>query len=390
MKTLATTASVLALTTTSALAGGLDRSGQSVGIIFQEGNYAEIAIGTTDPSVTGVDIATTGSTGNVADGFDSISGAIKLQVNEKLSFSVILEEPYGSDIDYPELATSALLGGTQARASTQSTTFVARYKFNPNFSVHGGLRNQTISGNVTLNGAAYGGPPIPPTPGVSGYNVALGKDTAWGYLVGVAYERPEIALRVALTYNSEITHDLPTTETVAITGLGTLPFVSGTTSNTSLTEVKSPQSVNLEFQTGVAEDTLVFGSIRWAQWSAFKIDPANFVNATNGGLVDLDDSVTYTLGVGRRFNDKWSGSASMTYEAQGDDKLVSPLAPTDGLFAIALGARYQATESMSISGGMRYNWLGNASPETGTPDVARATMTDNTALSMGLRIGFQF
>jgi len=44
----------------------------------------------------------------------------------------------------------------------------------------------------------------------------------------------------------------------------------------SVTEIKTPQSVNLEFQTGIAKVTLLFGSVRWVDWTAFNIFPADF------------------------------------------------------------------------------------------------------------------
>ncbi len=40
-------------------------------------------------------------------------------------------------------------------------------------------------------------------------------DYQWGYVAGVACERPDIALRVALTCNSEITHELNANESLA-------------------------------------------------------------------------------------------------------------------------------------------------------------------------------
>ena len=121
------------------------------------------------------------------------------------------------------------------------------------------------------------------------------------YLVWVAYEKPEIALRVALTYNSKISHDFDTVERSALTGGVDL---AGTTT------VESPQSVNLEFQSGVAKDTLVFGSIRWVDWSNYVIDPTYYTPPSP--LVSYDsDTVTYTLGVGRRFNEHWEGAGGM-------------------------------------------------------------------------------
>ncbi|MBT0956787.1 outer membrane protein transport protein [Alphaproteobacteria bacterium KMM 3653] len=373
MKNFATAASLFALTTGAAFAGGLDRSGQPVGIIFEQGNYGELSFSSTTPTVSGADLATTGTTGNVADSFIQATGGVKFDVDEQLSIALIFDTPFGSDINYPVNATSVLLGGTSAVATATSTSLVARYKFNENFSAHGGLRLQSASGDIALNGLAYG--PL------AGYNVSLGQDQALGYLVGFAYEKPEIALRIALTYNSAITHKFNTFETLNGAPINPAGF--------STTEVETPQSINLDVQSGIAKDTLLFGSVRWAEWSAFRIDPAVFTGLAGGGLVDLEDTVTYTIGVGRKFSDQFSGSVSLTYEAESDDDLVSPLAPTNGLFAVSLGGRYTMDNTV-LSGGIRYSWLGDAFAETGTPDTARGEFTDNTALSVGFKIGFNF
>jgi long-chain fatty acid transport protein len=372
MKNLLTTAAALALTAGAATAGGLDRTGQPIGIIFEEGNYAEFSFAATSPNIDGTDIATTLTTGEAAEDFVNIGFAVKTQINEQLSFALIYEQPFGSDISYPVLATSPLLSGTQAFAGSESWTGLLRYETSDRLSFHGGLRAQRASGNITLGGLAYGG--------VNGYNVSLDSDWALGYVLGVAYEIPDIALRVALTYNSAISHGFDTVESIA--GLGPI--------GSSTTDVDTPQSVNLDFQTGIAEGTLLFGSVRWAEWSSFKIDPASFVGLTGGGLVDLEDSITYTIGVGRRFNENFAGSISYTYEKADDDDLVSPLAPTNGLNAISIGARYDMDNGTRLSGGVRFNQVGDARPETGTPDTARATFADNTAVTFGVRIGYSF
>ena len=161
-----------------------------------------------------------------------------------------------------------------------------------------------------------------------------------------------------------------------------VPLLSGT----STTKVKTPKSWNLEFQTGVAADTLVFGSIRWVDWSSFLVDPENFVRVTGAGLVELEDTTTYTLGVGRKFTENWSGSASFSFEKSGND-LVSPLAPTNGKKGITLAAIY-TRDNMKITTGINYTKLGDASPETS--DVARAQIRDADLVGVGVKVGFTF
>jgi long-chain fatty acid transport protein len=346
----------------AAQAGGIDRSGQGLGALFEKGRYFELSFGLASPSVEGTDVAGR-PTGDVAGTYSQLAFSYKYDINDKLSMAVNLDQPFGADIAY-EL-TSPLLGGTIAKADAYAVTGILRYKFNEAFSVHGGVRMQHAKGNITLRGLAYG--PL------SGYNVDLAGDWAPGYLVGVAYEKPEIALRVALTYNSAIKHEFDTVQTA--------PFPSGIP-----TEVETPQTVNLDFQTGVAKDTLVFGQVRWADWSSFLIDPAGF---PGNGLVELEDTVTYTLGVARRFNESFVGTFSLNYEGGGTDDLVSPLAPTNGRLGATLGAIY-TVDNMKITAGINYTEVGDARPETGTPDTARASMTGNSVIGVGVKVGWSF
>lgn len=53
MKTLALGVSLLALATSTASAGGIDRSGQWITPIFDKGNVVQFSIGSVDPDVTG-------------------------------------------------------------------------------------------------------------------------------------------------------------------------------------------------------------------------------------------------------------------------------------------------------------------------------------------------
>ncbi|MDB9944045.1 hypothetical protein OAD19_03400 [Octadecabacter sp.] len=152
--------------------------------------------------------------------------------------------------------------------STAITT-VLRYKFDGGFSIHRGARAQEIGGNIVA------------APGL----LVADSDYDFGYLVGAAYERPDIALRVALTYNSEIDNVLSRSEN----GVAIADFT-----------LTTPASWNLEFQTGVAEDTLVFGSIRYAEWDGFNLTANTKEYANFEG-----NTMSYSVGVGRHLNDSF-------------------------------------------------------------------------------------
>lgn len=364
-----TTGAALLLTTSMAGAVGLDRSNQDITAIFETGNYAELSFGYVTPNLTGVDVLGN-SIDNVGNAFSQLGGSIKMDVNDQMSFAFIIDQPFGADVTYGGAALTTMLGGTEAILNSTAFTALGRYKINENFSVHGGLRYQTLEADITLSGLAYG--PL------NGYNVLLENGTGTGYVAGVAYERPAIALRVALTYQSAITNTFDTTETSPL----------GVTFGT--TEVESPEAWNLDFQTGIAANTLLFGQIRHATYSQTILTPTTFGALTGGAsITDIEDGTSYTIGVGRKFSDAFSGSISLGYEAEGSDDLVSPLSPTNGLMSVSIGGQY-TMDNLVFSGGVRYSMLGDARPETGTPDEARAQFTDGDALSVGLSVGFRF
>lgn len=366
----------LGLMTTTSLAGGVDRSGQNIGVLFEKGNVVELSLGAVRPNVSGEDIhpvsgaALGRQTGKVAQNYTLPSVAFKYDIDQKLSFAFIMDQPFGADVIYP--AYGGFYEGTNATLDSLALTGILRYKLSDAWSVHGGLRAQRAEGKVTLAGSAYA------NAGLDGYHADVAGAWGGGYVLGFAYEKPEIAMRAALTYSSAIEHDLDTTEFMGATQLG----------GAHVTTVKTPQSVNLDFQTGVAANTLVFGSVRWVDWSVFKISPQVFGGGVGRSLTDLEDSTTYTLGVGRKFNDTWSGSVFATYEPKGNDQ-VSPLAPTSGSYGVGVGAVY-TRENMKLTMGARYMWLGDAEAAIGTPKTSFASMTDNKAVALGMKVSFSF
>jgi long-chain fatty acid transport protein len=371
MNRIMVTAAVAAMSAGSAQAGGVERTSQSVAMIFEKGNYAELSFGSVKPKVSGVGAGAVANpaqptpglpTGDMAGDYTQIAMGVKTAISSKLDFALILDNPFGADVNYP--VTGYYASGATAELNTSALTAVLRYKINDSFSVIGGVRSQSMDAVARV-------------PFVAGYSVTGDSDRGTGYLVGVAYEKPEIALRVALTYNSKIKHELATTE--FISGFG--PFASTTT-------VESPQSVNLEAQSGIAKDTLLFGSIRWVDWSAFDISPQRYVGATTKPLVSYeDDSTTYTLGVGRRFSENWSAALSVSYE-KSVGGFASNLGPTDGRLGVTLGGTY-TRDNLKITGGVSYVDIGDAET-TLAAGLPAGNFRGNKAVGFGMKVGYSF
>lgn len=364
-----------AVSATSAFAGGIDRSGQSISALFEDGNYLEFSYGIVTPNVSGTQLQTVSASsyvgaesGNMSESYALPGAAYKRDLNDKLSFALIWDQPFGADVAYPT-ATSIpayAYSGSTASIKSNGLTAVGRYKFSDRISVHAGLRSVTSEGQVALS---------------NGYTMSTSKETDFGYLVGASYEIPDIALRAAITYNSAIDHDFTTTENA--TG------IPADFTNPMVTTL--PQSVNLDFQTGIAADTLLMASVRWAEWTTFDISPVAYTASEGDALVDYDNDVfTYSLGVGRRFNDTLSGSVTIGYE-KSNGGYAGNLGPTDGNISLALGLKYQVNDNTAISGGVRYIKIGDATTEAPNPLTGDfANFNDNHAMAVGLKLSHTF
>ncbi|MEL7164279.1 MAG: hypothetical protein AAGL96_02315 [Pseudomonadota bacterium] len=420
-------AAVAATAATSASAAGLDRSFQSISPIFNDGGTLSFSHSRVMPSVTGTD--SSGAAYDVGEDYSNTTLAYTHDFSDTFTLGFIVDQPFGADVLYNGDPTANNLAGTAAALSSEAFTLLGKYQINDRVSVIGGIKGQRVKANVTLNGVSYGNAlataqaadGIPgvdsatlgaallgdPTalgavgtalgitdPGVlattlagigagitagsagitgsGGYRFQMDAETEYGWVVGAAYEIPDIALRLAVTYHSAIDYTAATTESVATTinAPGTVNY-------------ETPESLNIEFQTGIAADTLLLASYRWSAFDDVDVVPT----VLGSDLVNLDNGQRFTLGVGRRFNEAWSGTAILSYEPKGSDDLVSPLGPTNGLFGISVGGRY-VTDNVEFTGGINYSWLGDARPEVGGQPVAQFTSNSSVAVGFNVKITF--
>lgn len=371
MKSYLTSVTVLCLATGAAHAGALDRTGQSVDVLFETGRYGEFSFATVSPDLSGntaTPFLTNGSgSGDISPSYTVFSAAYKADINSTWSYALILDEPFKADVNYAD-GTGYFAQGSIAEFQSYALTGLLQYNTPTGFSVYGGLRLQSIEASAAIDFAAFG----------LDYTAQADRDWGIGYVAGVAYERPDIALRVSLTYNSEVAHRVNTTETIVPS-----PVPFGST-----TEVETPQSVNLAFQTGVAPGTLLFGGVRWVDWSDFDLTPSVYLGATGGSLLSYEDDVyTYTLGIGRRLNDTWSIAATLGYE-ETNGSFFTNLGPSDGQESIGLAAIYNKG-NMKITTGIRYVRIGDTVTRAG-PFAPAARFDGNDAIAFGVKVGYNF
>ena len=429
LKHLSTAIILATLPATGVFAAALDRSGQSISAFLQPGNYFEAGISVLDPNVSGkvrngytphaalpassARLQNT-SVGEMAGDYYFPSAALKLQVTDNFSFGLIYDQPFGAEAEYSTgtQKTTALPGplaplgnqglfhngteGTSVEVKSQSISMLFGYQPTENFNFYAGPVYQTIKGDVQLRGLAYGGNAT-----FGGYNASIKETGDIGWLAGAAFQIPDIALKASVTYRSEIEHSVNVKESFNSAGL-----LAGLNAAPSLnTDITTPQSVNLDFQTGIMANTVAFANVRWVDWSSFSIQPYKFGLASKSAAIqaqtgksefDLvaytDDQISATVGVGRKLNDQWAGNVSVGWDS-GAGNPVTTLGPTEGYWNVGLGAQFSPTPQTFIAGGVKYFWLGDAKAQAASQfDTANyvADFESNYAIAYGLKLGYRF
>lgn len=111
-----------------------------------------------------------------------------------------------------------------------------------------------------------------------------------------------------------------------------------------------PSSVDLTLQSGIVENWLAFGSIKWTDWSVLK---EIAVMEGLGGLTlaptefHFEDGWTIGGGVGHRFSQQLAGSLSLTWDkgvSTGWDTLTDT-------WTLAGGVSYEVSENFQLRAG---------------------------------------
>ena len=443
MKTLAVAIATLSVASVTN-AAGLDRSGQDVTAFFQDGTYAEAVYTYIDADVSGYDSANVNpgqndyergdKTGDIAESYDFFRYGVKTDINDTFSVGVLYDEPFGAAAEYTQsnfvasnnpqasggelvgdgvdpqtagaiaLAESATAGeNTNVEVRSQSLTGILGMKFgaNKNFQIYGGPVAQRIQSETKLRGLAYG----PAT----GYTSNSNPDMDYGYIAGIAYSKPEIALKAALTYRSEIDHDIDISENYPIAGIlaqgaalqqGATPaqaaaIGAAAANRNSNYEITTPKSVNFDFQTGINPTTLATAKVRWVPWSDFVITPPlyNDVSKRNYGpdgldLVEYeDDQWQVELGLAKRVAPALAISGTVGWDSGAGDPTTS-LGPVDGYYSVGLGAKYNVTENWAVSAGGKYLWFGDAKGRLPSGKIV-GDFQDNDGYIAGLKLSYQ-
>lgn len=295
------------------------------------------------------------------------------QLQAQLQQTVAQARQLGAAANAAATAETQKGQGTNVEVRTNNITALLGAKFgaNKNFQIYGGPVAQRLNGEVHLRGTAY--------QGATGYDAKISQDQAVGWAAGVAYSKPEIALKAALTYRSEIEHNSQIAEV--------FPALGAAGVKTQDFSVTLPESYNLDFQTGINPTTLLTAKVRYVPWSDFSINPTLYTATAGTPIISYDkDQWQAEIGLGKKLSDKVSVSGSIGYDSGAGDP-VSTLGPVDGYYSVGLGAKYSFTPEWSLSLGGKYLKFGDATAQLPTKAVA-GQFEDNDGFILGAKLAY--
>ncbi|QRM56922.1 OmpP1/FadL family transporter [Sinorhizobium sp. BG8] len=380
MKKLASGTGALALAvasfSTPVMAGGLEREGYNIDLLFEQSPFA------VDSSVTYVlpdrklknakdtkpspyygtlnDLGYT-STADESANFAVPRLAAKAAIGDAVDCMVSYSEPWGAHSN-PGPNWAGAKSMIEIEVFSRNYDGTCSYKFDAGpgqLRVIGGVFYQEVGGSkealvvpqVVLGSLGLPGTGLGRLEGLEGNGV--------GWRAGVSYEIEEYALRTSLVYNSQV--DLGDIEgTLDLTDVPSAvdPTNSLLGNNTPVYgRATMPESLELAVQTGIAPDWLAFGSVKWTNWSILQTvtfcptATRGVVSCSTGSPADatsLDllyrDGWTITGGVGHKLDDQWSVGASLTW----DRGTSTGVGTQTDVWSVGLGSSYKPTENVEF------------------------------------------
>jgi len=391
----------------AAHAGGLERGGYNIDLLFDPSDYAfESAVTYVNPQRTLNNIRDTDpSDGNPSsrrnndvrstEGYWVPRIGFKASIGDAIDCMADYSEPWGAHLNQgPNWVGANENIETKIDSENYSATCSYSFYAGPGqLRIIGGGFYQEISGFQERLAADLGAPPSSRA-GIGRLDL---EGDGWGWRAGIAYEIEEYALRTSLVYNSAVNLD-NVTGTLDLTQLGVPSVVP------VFGSAKMPGSLDLKFQTGIAPGWLVFGGVKWTDWS--QLQRVVFCPEVTRGLAacrsgsptertSLDlfyrDGWTISGGVGHKFDEQWSGALSLTW----DRGVSTGLGTHTDTWTLGAGVSYAANENVELRVGGAVGLLtsGSSGPivRDGKSYGRAAYDFDNdlvTAISTSLKVKF--
>ncbi|MDA9911728.1 hypothetical protein N9D58_00375 [Planktomarina temperata] len=380
----------LALSTTAVHAGGWETGRLDTGFLYQDGTYVEASYGSLDYSVNGTtqanqkhemakDQKRMSLSGKFAAGGFDIgltsfgSGAIQMDgqgaaVDTTACKTALQQYTIAAAATPPSVAdmsTQANLMGANcsvvpsADVKLNTQALMARYSFNDKYSVIAGVRQSSLR-KSSLNTLA------------AAYSIDAVSKT--GAVYGFAYERPDIALKFEILRSESITIDLVGKAATILDVTGTLVI---------------PEATTINFQTGIAENTLLIASAHRVNWTGSDVKLNVAASPSLNQASDFSNTTSYSLGLGRKLNEATSASLTYSWEKGNNPggASTSPFTMSNGSETLSFGVQHKIG-LMTISGGVSYTKVGDVDVTHSTG--LTASYAGNSVTAVGIKVGYNF
>ena len=376
-----TLAGIVAFGASTLNAGGWETGTLPTSMMYEEGNYVELSYGSLTYNLDGV-TSTHTSTAALATNANVSAGPTKHKMaKNQTRASLAAKFSVGSyDVGISNFDNGAIkLDGTNstvtaktasADISLKTTALQVNRALDNGFNVGLGVRQSTLgSGTVsTLAGVTY----------------SINSASASSLIATAAYEMPEIAMRAELIYEGSA--KLKFDHTLSANAFGA-------TANGG--ELTIPQATTLNVQTGIAEGTLLFGSIRNVAWGSSQVAATTTVSALDI-TSEFENTTSYSLGIGRKLSDSLSGSLSYAQEAGSASTSTSGFTLTNGYNSISAGLKY-SLDTIDVSLGYSYVLPGDvtvthdfSAPDPRAGTSSKTIYKSSTVQAVGLKISTHF
>lgn len=323
-----------------ASAGGLEANGYDWDLLFDPAAYASKA------SVTFVHIEKNVTNARLMPGTVSTSpgrvhynAGFKADILDLASCLVTIQNPFGSDSArtnaYAALSRQAV--SESIRSTDTGLTCAVGIQAGPGvISVIGGISAQNLDYQASIATGLTTSTPL----SINGWST--------GWRAGLAYEIPEYALRVSAIYNAPVQYNL---EGTAFGGAASAA-------------VTTPQSIDVRGQVGIAPGWLALGSVKWTNWSVLQNLTVTTIGAPLVSSFDYRDGWTVTAGIGHAINEQLSVVGTASWDrgtsTPGAGGVLTAGSQTDR-YGVALGAIYNISPNVQLTGGISASILGAGS-----------------------------
>ena len=380
----------LALSTTAVDAGGWETGRLDTGFLYQDGTYVEASYGSLDYSVNGTtqanqkhemakDQKRMSLSGKFAAGGFDIgltsfgSGAIQMDgqgaaVDITACKTALQQYTIAAEAKPPSVAdmltqansmgaNCSVVPSADVKLNTQA--LMARYSFNDKYSVIAGVRQSSLrKSSLDTLAAAY----------------SIDAVSKTGAVYGFAYERPDIALKFEILRSESITIDLVGKAATSLDVTGTLVI---------------PEATTINFQTGIAENTLLIASAHRVNWTGSDVKLNVAASPSLNQASDFSNTTSYSLGLGRKLNEATSASLTYSWEkgTNPGGASTSPFTMSNGSETLSAGVQHKIG-SITISGGISYTKAGDV--DVTHSSGLTASYADNSVTAVGIKFGYNF